>query len=57
MFITLTDGLYDIEDINSWVINNVISGRYYKIMTSVNGVSYSIYSYASSSDRVNNINP
>lgn len=49
VFITLIDGNYDINDLN-WVLNNPILGKYYKILTNVNGLKYSIYSYNSVND-------
>ena len=54
VFVDLVAGLYDIPDINDRVLSPAISGRFYKIITAVNGLSWSIYSYATANDRTNN---
>lgn len=54
-FIQLNDGNYDINDINR-TLNNIINGKYYKIQTNVNGLWYSIYSYVSINDWLQDIN-
>lgn len=48
--ITLADGLYDIEDLNSRNLVSAISGRFYKILTSLDGLGWSVYSYATAAD-------
>lgn len=55
IFITIPDGNYDIVDLNR-VLNSAIVGKYYKILSNLNGLSYSIYSYTSFNDWLQDIN-
>ncbi len=57
VFTTLPDGLYDVEDLNSRNLQPAFGGRFYKIMTNINGQSWSIYSFTSAADRTSNTNP
>lgn len=50
-FITLSDGCYDIEDINTYHLQNILFTKYYKIHPRFDGQGYGLYSYISTSDR------
>lgn len=57
VFLNLTPGCYDISDLNTRILLNAISARFYIIKEDQGGLQWSIYSFASSLDRSNWINP
>lgn len=54
--ITLQDGCYDIEDINTYHLQNILFTKYFKIHPRFDGQGYGLYSYLTTSDRASYTN-
>lgn len=54
--ITIPDGTYTINDINTTILNTPISTFYYKLHKNLQNASYDVYRYANASDWQQNIN-
>lgn len=50
-FIILADGCYDIDDLNTYHLNNALFGLFFKIQPRFDGQGYGLYSYTSSANR------